>query len=444
MSSVLNSISNGDDEGLPSTGWTDYIKFEDLEIDKESELGAGAFGTVYKGYYFGTTVAIKKIKIPNNDMDLMRFLKREVVILKSLRHPAIVQFVGVCKHNNSLLLITEYAQGGDLHQCLKESSLFGLWKTKITLSQQISSAMSYLHSKNIVFRDMKAKNVLVNDKLKPTQAKLCDFGFARVLTKVDGPRNNTNYLTICGTDDWMAPEVILGMDYDEKSDVFSYGVLLLEMIIGTKTLKRDLKRNPMTGFELDMNQVRTLAPRTCPPKFLELAIFCCEYQPKNRPDFKSIVMAFSKFMNDPSVQDLTPEKHLASLEEKGVKFVSPPSEPHKAYREIDPEGSGFNSTLTMHIKPSEYSPSPSSSPNVSHPTASPPPPPLSLSSASAPAAPSSSPRNDSNTTPPVSSVSPTSYSSTTPPTTPPTKSSWTSVLDQIVGFFGPTSGPKPN
>ena len=62
--------------------FADYIKFEDLEMEKEKELGAGAFGTVYKGVYFGTPVAIKKIKIPSNDADLMRFLKREVVILR--------------------------------------------------------------------------------------------------------------------------------------------------------------------------------------------------------------------------------------------------------------------------------------------------------------------------------------------------------------------------
>lgn len=309
--SILNAPSQ--DEGLPThSEFADYIKFEDLEMEKENELGAGAFGTVYKGVYFGTPIAIKKIKIPSNDADLMRFLKREVVILKTLRHPHIVQFVGVCKHKDSLLLITEYAQGGDLHQCPKERSLFGLWKTKISLAQQIASAMAYLHSKNVVFRDMKAKNVLVNDKLHPTAAKVCDFGFARVLTKVEGPRNNTNYLTICGTDDWMAPEVILGMDYDEKSDVFSYGILLLEMILGTKTIKRELKRAPMTAFELDLNKVRTIAPRTCPQKFLELAIFCCEYQPKNRPDFKSIVMAFTKIKEDPTVVDLTADQYLAS------------------------------------------------------------------------------------------------------------------------------------
>jgi serine/threonine protein kinase len=384
---------------------------------------------VYKGSYFGTTVAIKKIKIPNNDADLMRFLKREVVILKTLRHPHIVQFVGVCKHGNSLLLITEYAQGGDLHQCLKESSLQGLWKTKVTLSQQIGSAMAYLHSKSVVFRDMKAKNVLVNDKNRPTQAKLCDFGFARVLTKVDGPRNNTNYLTICGTDDWMAPEVILGMDYDEKSDVFSYGILLLEMIIGTKVLKRDLKRSPMTGFELDLNRVRTLAPRSCPQKFLELAIFCCEYQPKNRPDFKSIVMAIVKTLQDPAVVDLTPEQYLASYSgDKGIGGMpTTKKEPQPLVHErvvshplLDPEASdsGFNSSLTMHIKSADDDSSPkspnyASTPNPTLPILYPPP-------------------------------ATTSQSTVSPPTTPPApaaKSSWVSVLDQIVGFFGP-SAPK--
>lgn len=379
-------------------------------------------------------MAVKKIKIPTNDQDLMRFLKREVVILKTLRHPHIVQFVGVCKHNNSLLLITEYAQGGDLHQCLKDSRLYGLWKTKITLSQQISSAMAYLHSKNVVFRDMKAKNVLVNDKLRPTQAKLCDFGFARVITKVDGPRNHTNYLTICGTDDWMAPEVILGMDYDEKSDVFSYGILLLEMIIGTKTLKRDLKRSPMTGFELDMNQVRSLAPRTCPPKFLELAIFCCEYQPKNRPDFKSIVMANSKILQDPAVVDLSSD--ITPVPESPTKKETPTGQ--EQVQEPTYTNGVYNSSLTMHIKTSEYTPNtpPQPATTTNQPTT-----PTKTASAPAPTPASppllSSPSFTSQSTPaPQTPTSPNSSSTSLPP-----KNSWVSVLDQIVGFFGFQENP---
>jgi len=355
MSLNLKSPSSGD-AGLPSQSDGDFseIAFEDLDIS-EDELGSGAFGAVFRANYFGTEVAIKKMKIPS-DSDLKKFMRREVIILKSMRHPHVVQFVGVCKTADSLLIITEYVKGGDLHQCLKgNGNLYGMWKTKLTLAQQIASAMSYVHSKKIIFRDLKGKNVLVNDKNNPAVAKICDFGFARVFDKALSSSAKSNYLTICGTDDWMAPEVILGIDYDDKSDVFSYGVLLLEFILGTKTVKKELKRHPYQAFELNFDKVRALTPKSCPAQFIELAIFCCAYDPKNRPDFKSVVMAITKIMADPKAVDLKPEEIAESKQHDDATRASlkglepqpdPPLEPYDFDDEYKDDASYSTATST--------------------------------------------------------------------------------------------------
>jgi len=135
----------------------------------------------------------------------------------------------------------------------------------------------------------------------------------------------------------MAPEVILGMDYDDKSDVFSYGVLLLEFIIGTKTVKNELKRHPYQAFELDLDKVRALAPKSCPGVFLELAIFCCADEPKARTEFKSVVLAFSKILADHKSVDMSPDeiaqsKQLDDLTRASLK-VEP--EPEDAGTELE-------------------------------------------------------------------------------------------------------------
>jgi len=259
------------------------IKLEDLRF--EQEIGKGAFGQVFRASYFGTTVAVKKIIFDPEDADIKKFLIREVQMLKGMRHPNIVQFIGLCPVSETeIQLVTEYVSQGNLRHILKDTSIKLNWKKIIKIASDIACAMAYLHSRNVIFRDLKSKNILVEDNWR---CKVCDFGFAR-LQKPKTTTLRPMYLTLCGTDDWMAPEVMLGLNYDESCDVFSYGIVLFELI-SRKNIKTELPRTAQDGFGLNIEKAKNIIPSDCPDEFSQLAFLCCNYQPSKRPKFSNML-----------------------------------------------------------------------------------------------------------------------------------------------------------
>jgi len=123
-----------------------------------------------------------------------------------------------------------------------------------------------------------------------TQEKqICDFGFARSYSKHSRP------LTMCGTDEFMAPEVILGKDYDETADVYSFGMLLFE-IITRKDVGKLIPRAPQDGFKINESKIRPQIPRDCPKHYVELAFLCTKYDPKKRPPFTRIILFLKKLL----------------------------------------------------------------------------------------------------------------------------------------------------
>lgn len=278
----------GDDEGLIKNlddAWN--INYDDLEFT--AEIGKGGFGSVYKGEYFGTPVAIKRIV--EEDPDGLLYLEREVNVLKGMRHPNIVQFIGISLHESGLHICTEYVKNGNLRTFLKDHSVEMPWTLRVLIAHDVACAMAYLHSRNVIHRDLKSKNLLVGDNWK---IKVCDFGFARTAAA-------NRPMTLCGTDDWMAPEVILGLQYDNKIDVFSYGVVLVELITRIK-ISTELQRKPTDAFGLDVAKFKSLIPTECPPDFAQLAIDCCNYEPKERPSFKDIIRRIKPIMKYVSEQ----------------------------------------------------------------------------------------------------------------------------------------------
>jgi len=252
------------------------VNFEDLVFEKE--IGRGAFGAVFKGSYFGTDVAIKKVFELEDDPDAMIYLEREVNVLKGMRHPNIVQFIGICNDKEAgLHIVTEFVKSGDLRRFLKRDDVAMGWRLRIKIAMDIAAAMAYVHSRNIIHRDLKSKNLLVDESWR---VKVCDFGLAR--TTANRP------MTLCGTDDWMAPEVILGMQYNQKADVFSFGIVLCE-IITRKKISLELQRSPMDAFGMDVGKFKQLIPEDCPLDFAVLALECCAYDAEDRPSFKDII-----------------------------------------------------------------------------------------------------------------------------------------------------------
>lgn len=263
------------DPGLPTQSIWD-IPFDDL-VFKET-IGKGSFGSVYRGNYLGVDVAIKKIE-KADDPEYLKYIDREVSMLQSIRHPFIVQFSGICVHSTGLYIITEFVSGGDVRKLLKTNPTLS-WKKKLSISIDLAKAMLFLHSKRIIHRDLKSKNILLDEH---GRIRLCDFGFARM---TESKRNK--HMTMCGTEGWVAPEILLGMSYDTSCDIFSYGVVVAELITGKKPGVDLWVRTSENCFDIDHNELREKSLPGCPPRLMEMCIECCQYEPLLRPKFEDI------------------------------------------------------------------------------------------------------------------------------------------------------------
>lgn len=366
------------EEGIPDFEYD--IAFEDLII--EAEVGKGGFGTVYKASYFGTSVAVKQIPNPSCPEETL-FLKREVAILKGVRHPNCVQFVGITTDPyGNTCIVTEYVSGGNLRAILKDMTKGLSWHWRVSIANDIAGAIAYLHAKLILFRDLKSKNILLGEDGK---AKICDFGLAR-----SGGGLQARPMTICGTDDWMAPEVILGMDYDQRADLFSYGIVLLEIITRAK-ISLELQRSPMDAFGLNVDKAKSLMPTDVPPQLSKLVFECTAYEPQDRPPFKTLVVQLAKLLKE------LPNK--------------PAPSPSSSSTTSSPAAAAPKSSPKPATTPTTASPSPAKQPPPSSSSPSSSPKPAATAKPSAPkATPTTSTTNTSSPkqTPPSSSPKPAS------------------------------------
>ncbi|RZC56198.1 hypothetical protein C5167_015058 [Papaver somniferum] len=197
------------------------IMWEDLAIG--AQIGHGSCGTVYHGLWCGSEVAIKEFSLFEYSNDLLHSFKQEVLLMKRLRHPNVLLFMGAVTTPQHLCIVTEYLPCGSLYQLLRRSTTRLDWRRRALMAVDIARGMNYLHRCRppIVHRDLKSSNLLVD---KNWNVKVGDFGLSRL--------KHATYLTTKtgkGTPQWMAPEVICNEPSDEKSDVYSFGVVLWEL-----------------------------------------------------------------------------------------------------------------------------------------------------------------------------------------------------------------------
>lgn len=283
--------------------------FSEQELKLGKELGRGAFGVVLRGTLpSGEPVACKKpifdkAAEENGETtfsDVFTEFRREVWLMAGLQHPNLTKLVGVCTQP-SLMMVLEFMEGGNLHEYLHGDESTPkpqlTVEDKFELALHVARGMQFMHGLNppIIHRDLKSPNILLTfrnpngsaDKLKVPVPKIADFGLSRGMQWTSSMKDK-----VVDNPVWLAPEVILRKPYNEKVDVYSYGVILFEIVTQTRFLeeisfdylKEDaIKQGKRAALPVDTN-----------PILSSLIQFCWAQDPNQRPSFDQVVECLEK------------------------------------------------------------------------------------------------------------------------------------------------------
>ncbi|KAM6909101.1 mitogen-activated protein kinase kinase kinase 11 [Xenentodon cancila] len=292
-------------------------KFEPEDVDfhelsLEEVIGVGGFGKVYRGTWRGGLVAVKAARQdPDEDISVTaQNVRQEARLFAMLTHPNIIALKGVCLQEPNLCLIMEYASGGPLSRALAGRRIPP--HVLVNWAVQIARGMLYLHSEAIVpviHRDLKSNNILLaqpmeNECMEGITLKITDFGLAREWHK-------TTKMSTAGTYAWMAPEVIKSSTFSKGSDVWSYGVLLWELLTGEAPYKGI--DGLAVAYGVAVNKLTLPIPSTCPEPFAQLMSECWDQDPHRRPNFGSILTQLT--ILEQQVKEEMPQDSFHSLQE---------------------------------------------------------------------------------------------------------------------------------
>ncbi|XP_059437225.1 G-type lectin S-receptor-like serine/threonine-protein kinase At4g27290 [Corylus avellana] len=267
------------------------------------KLGEGGFGPVYKGKLLkGREIAVKMLS-KRSGQGIEEF-RNETILIAKLQHKNLVRILGCCIERDEKILIYEYMPNKSLDFYLfdpTKKQMLG-WETRIHIIEGIAQGLLYLHQYSrlrIIHRDLKPSNILLDSEMNP---KISDFGMARI---VEGNETQANTNRIVGTYGYMAPEYVMDGSYSIKSDVFSFGVLVLEIVSGRKNIGFYNNESPnllryawelwRDDQSLDLMEptIRYPSPPYVLLRFINIGLLCVQESPTDRPTMPDVVSMIS-------------------------------------------------------------------------------------------------------------------------------------------------------
>ncbi|CAB3381252.1 Hypothetical predicted protein [Cloeon dipterum] len=326
-------------------------------------LGQGAFGEVYKGFYKNRItdavempVAVKTLPELSTNQAEMDFLM-EALIMSKFNHPNIVHFIGVCFDNHPRFIVLELLAGGDLKNFLRESRPKPERPSTLTMKDllvcavDVAKGCKYMEDNHFIHRDIASRNCLLTSKGPGRVVKIADFGMARDIYRADYYRKGGKAMLPVK---WMPPEAFLDGIFTSKTDVWSFGVLLWEVM--------SLGYMPYTGrgnqevMQLVTDGGRLEPPNGCPAPVYGLMTQCWHPIPDDRPNFSTILERIGYCMQDPDVVNAPlPVFHRPPSTERDTTVMRPPA--HEATLLHLQKGPGGEflvplDTVEMHASPS--------------------------------------------------------------------------------------------
>ncbi|XP_037414374.1 receptor-like serine/threonine-protein kinase SD1-8 [Triticum dicoccoides] len=298
-----NRMSSEKDLDLPFFDLEAILTATD-DFDPDSKIGQGGFGSVYMGKLEdGQEVAVKRLS--KKSVQGVREFKNEVKLIAKLQHRNLVKLLGCCIDEDERMLVYEFMPNNSLDTFIfdeeKRKSL--VWKNRFEIIMGIARGLLYLHEDSrvrIIHRDMKASNVLLDRNMIP---KISDFGIARMF----GGDQTTEYtMKVIGTYGYMSPEYAMDGVFSMKSDIYSFGVLVIEIITGKRNrgfYDDELDLNLLgyawmlwkegRGVELLDEAMGTTFDYDVVLRCIQVALLCVQVHPRSRPLMSSVVMLLS-------------------------------------------------------------------------------------------------------------------------------------------------------
>ncbi|KAL7390611.1 hypothetical protein ABVT39_024354 [Epinephelus coioides] len=266
-------------------------------------LGKGFFGQAVKVTHQETGEVMVMKELIRFDEETQKTFLKEVKVMRCLDHPNVLKFIGLFYKDKRINFVSEYIQGGTLRETIAKMDKDFPWNIRVGYAKDIAAGMAYLHSMNVIHRDLNSHNCLVKENQSVVVA---DFGLARLvreernqsrtsslerppkgtLSELRRPDRRKRY-TVVGNPYWMAPEMINGKSYDERVDIFSFGIMICEVIGRVNADPDYLPRTNDFGLNV-AGFLQQYHPPQCPSAFLPLSVLCCDMDADKRPSFSKL------------------------------------------------------------------------------------------------------------------------------------------------------------